>query len=91
MTDYQDTCTILHEGRQKNTSCALVEGNAGQYELAPGVLNDKPFFTLFLPENVIVHPGEKAICKNQEYLVHARMTDTDENRVYWAVLTMSGA
>jgi hypothetical protein len=84
MPDYKDLCDVEN---QKNIPCELFEGGEGYYELSPGIFGGEPYFTLIVPENIIIEPGDKVTHNNQIYLVWITLKSDDCDRIFWSVLT----
>jgi hypothetical protein len=83
MPDFDTFCSIL----TLDVPCKLISGSGGNYELMSGAFNGESFFTLTLPDEYMVHPGDEIRCDGRSYIVRATMKSEDYTKLYWATLT----
>lgn len=67
--------------------CTLISGSGEHFKLVSDSFKGEPFFTLTLPGDHTVQPGNEIRCGEHSYVVRFIMTSEDDTKFYCAVLT----
>jgi hypothetical protein len=81
--DLETICSI----RNQDVPCTLISGGGEHFELVSDAFNGDPFFTLTLPGDHMVQPGDEIRCEGRSYVVHSTLTSEDNTKFYWSILT----